>query len=458
MKKLLKKERNDSIYFVGDFNADPHSGRAWRNLTRFRDENNLKCFDVDMLPNDTYTFIGYGSSRGRWLDHFVGKCLENIRIKCMSVLYDVYGSDHVPLEINLDIKVDAYLIEGVGLTNDVNGTCVNWSNLKKEDFERINAIDGEYLENHCHYSFLDCDVTGCHNAQHLEEMDLFLSELIYAVKIGSNEFCRSVHRENKYKIILGWNRHVMGLYKTARQRYLDWRNRGKPLDTLSHGHMLETRQEFKQALNYCKANEHMESCISIVEKFFGKDFKGFWREVKKKKGCTRTTNIINGSNTSKDIVKIFFYKFLSSSCTPEDAEQDFIKTMKENWPTKRKLHMRLSLSTLKKMIFLLKSGMGHDGIHSCFLRNASNLFLEKLVLLINGWSGHCYISKDTLRGTISPTVKDSKGNMTEASNYRPVMQSSCILEIVELHLLNILSEKVHFNSRQFGFQSGVIHI
>ena len=32
----------------------------------------------------------------------------------------------------------------------------------------------------------------------------------------------------------------------------------------------------------------------------------------------------------KDIVKIFFDKFLSSSCTPEDVEQDFIKTMKEN--------------------------------------------------------------------------------------------------------------------------------
>ena len=85
------------------------------------------------------------------------------------------------------------------------------------------------------------------------------------------------------------------------------------------------------------------------------------------------------------------------------------------------MHMRLSLSTLKKLIFLLKSGMGHDGIHLCFLRNASNLFLEKLVLLINGWLGHCYISKDTLRGTISPAVKYSKGNMTEASNYHFVM-------------------------------------
>ena len=70
------------------------------------------------------------------------------------------------------------------------------------------------------------------------------------------------------------------------------------------------------------------------------------------------------------------------------------------------------------------------GFIHVFLRNALNLFLEKLVLLIDGWLGHSYISKDTLRGTISLTVKDSKGNMTEASNYCPVMQSSCILKIV----------------------------
>ena len=119
------------------------------------------------------------------------------------------------------------------------------------------------------------------------------------------------------------------------------------------------------------------------------------------------------------------------------------------------MHVTISVPTLRKLISSLNPGMGHDGIHSLFLKNASDLFLSKLALLINAWYGHCCMSNDVLKGTINPTVKDTKGNITESSNYRPVMQSSCILKIVELHILEILSEKIFFNSRQFGFRRGV---
>ena len=56
---------------------------------------------------------------------------------------------------------------------------------------------------------------------------------------------------------------------------------------------------------------------------------------------------------------------------------------------------------------------------------------------------------------MNPTIKDAKGNITEASNYRPIMQSSCLLKIFEIHLLNIISGKNSFNPRQFGFSRGV---
>ena len=99
--------------------------------------------------------------------------------------------------------------------------------------------------------------------------------------------------------------------------------------------------------------------------------------------------------------------------------------------------------------------MGHDGIHSLFLKHASELFLTKLCVLLNSWFSHCFLSLEVLKGTINPTIKDTKGNITEISNYRPVMQSSCILKIVEMHILQILTEKIIFNHRQFGFRRGV---
>ena len=68
--------------------------------------------------------------------------------------------------------------------------------------------------------------------------------------------------------------------------------------------------------------------------------------------------------------------------------------------------------------------------------------------------GHCYFPVRLLEGDINPTIKDLKGNVSLSANYRPVMQSSLILKIFELHMLEILEEKLHFNSMHFGFSAG----
>ena len=65
LEDILEAIAFDSIYYVGDFNADPTSGRAWRNLSNFVLRNSLKCFDVEALPSDSHTFVGYGNSATR---------------------------------------------------------------------------------------------------------------------------------------------------------------------------------------------------------------------------------------------------------------------------------------------------------------------------------------------------------------------------------------------------------
>ena len=67
---------------------------------------------------------------------------------------------------------------------------------------------------------------------------------------------------------------------------------------------------------------------------------------------------------------------------------------------------------------------------------------------------HCYFPLELLVGDIKPNIKDLKGNVTESSNYRPVMQSSLILKLFELQILEILEEKLDFNPMQFGFKEG----
>ena len=55
------------------------------------------------------------------------------------------------------------------------------------------------------------------------------------------------------------------------------------------------------------------------------------------------------------------------------------------------------------------------------------------------------------KGDINPIIKDTKGNSTDPANYRPVMLYSCLLKIFEMHILDILKEKLFFHFRQLGF-------
>ena len=178
--------------------------------------------------------------------------------------------------------------------------------------------------------------------------------------------------------------------------------------------------------------------------------------MKKQKCCTKNTNIIEGEVDDCKIADKFARNFLQSQNeNSTEEESEFLNSFKNRWRQGRKMYIKISLETLKKLISSLKSGVGHDGIHSKYLKNASEKILNKIVLLLNVCFSHCYLPNSLLKGIISPLVKDLKGNITEMSNYRPVMQSSCILKIFETHILNVLSEKINFSQRQFGFTAGV---
>ena len=46
----------ENIFYCGDFNTDPYiGGRAWRNLSNFMLRNDLQCYDLNLLSEDTVT-------------------------------------------------------------------------------------------------------------------------------------------------------------------------------------------------------------------------------------------------------------------------------------------------------------------------------------------------------------------------------------------------------------------
>ena len=104
LEHLIISHQFDGIYFLGDFNADPFSGRAWGNLCNFLSRNSLECFDFKLLDSSSFTFVSYGNTHTKWLDHIIGRNTKCINLTQSTILYDMIGSDHLPLTATLHIS------------------------------------------------------------------------------------------------------------------------------------------------------------------------------------------------------------------------------------------------------------------------------------------------------------------------------------------------------------------
>ena len=148
----------DSIFFIGDFNADPFTGRAWNNLSVFMYENNSRCLDFELLEKETFTFMSYGGAFTKWLDHIVGRNSNNIALNNVKVIHEKYGSDHFPLAMKF--RICNVNIPKINCQN-------NKINRKKKSYvewEKLNTNEMAIIENsvisdisrYDHYEFMFC--------------------------------------------------------------------------------------------------------------------------------------------------------------------------------------------------------------------------------------------------------------------------------------------------------------
>ena len=293
----------NSIYFIGDFNADPMHGRAWNALTEFMLRNNLTCFDVAMLDKNTITFTSYDNSHSKWLDHIIGRNCQLTIINNVKVHTDKLGSDHLPISATLKVLTDNQICSPKNEQMSVVSTYVDWVNLNTEDIELIDFISLQILD-FIDLSAVKCNKIGCTDREHILEIETMCKKLASSVVTGSQSFAKEKKRKNKYKVIPGWNRRVKSFHKRAREYYVAWlevgRNRNRP-----EFHMMEeSRKEFKKALNECRTSESQEINQSIEEKYRSKKFPEFWKDVRNKKVKNKKSNIIDGISNAQDIVHI----------------------------------------------------------------------------------------------------------------------------------------------------------
>ncbi len=214
---------------------------------------------------------------------------------------------------------------------------------------------------------------------------------------------------------------------------MQWKNKGKPRIGIEFEEMKTARRNFRQVFNYCKTNDMLIRKEKLLNSFNNSNKTNFWKEVKhisKTKKCIN--NEIDGENDVKNIANLFKSKYQnildnpSSQTTPDDYE-NVIDTYMNNEHIN---NCKILKYNVIDSIHSLNEGIGHDFIHTKHLKFASDQFINSLSLLFSSYINHAYMPKEMLFGEIRPIIKNKMGNKTDSDNFRPVMNLSNLLKLV----------------------------
>jgi hypothetical protein len=445
----------DLVYILGDFNAHP-GAPFFSELKDYCEEQQVCLLDTELLPPDSYTFVSDSHGCCRWLDHCVTSLAARQTVVSAKIHYDVFWSDHLPLEIvcNLQhcipkVSVDSYVLD---CNNSRKG--VIWG-------ERDQSQIHEY-HNLCHSKLKMIDFPSeltycadklCDDVEHRTVIDkLYKSIVTVLVEASVYSFKGAAKRRGSY--VTGWNKHVRQAQQKARVCFREWRLNGKPREGVIYETMCNSRREFKSKLKYCLKHKDQIKMDIIAGHHKSKNFSEFWKATNK---LTPKVNIpvsVDGVSTPRDVANLFRSHFkVEPRLGPKDCEQmlDAGRQAPDDPPIK------ITNAEIVKVIKHMYRGRspGHDGLSIEHLQHAGVHLPRVLSMLFTFCLRHNYLPPDLMKTIVVPIVKNKTGDASDKGNYRPISLATILAKVLDGVLNRYLSQNVSLNDAQFGFRSGM---
>ena len=194
MESMIEQHNNDNFITVGDFNADPFYGRTWYDMKNFIDRNNLTCFDKELLPSDSFTYIGFADSYCKWLDHIIGKISEKIKFNYIKIAHDCIGSDHFP--VIASIKIDTNIKYNFKSSENDDKNLINWNTIPKLSLKKISEDAAKIVGTYRDWDVFKCSTDKCSSLKCFDSIVLMYEYMTKPVEYCSNDYKKKLINVN----------------------------------------------------------------------------------------------------------------------------------------------------------------------------------------------------------------------------------------------------------------------
>ena len=441
LSSIIAECEEENVCVIGDFNCAPGTERFSDAQSMFFDHN-VKFYDYEKLPLNSYSHINYGHLTRSWLDHCAvseGLCDA---ISCCELTEDFSTSDHCPLKLTLEMS---YL--PAVMADDVPDHRIKWdfsNGIHKERFS--DRLDIELRRMNVEWSG-ECIITNCDRLDHRICVSAVYNRLNDCIlKCGKEYF--GYHTPVR-KQVPGWNHLVREEYRNYREQFLRWKQVGSPRHGTSATAMRTSRARFKLSLRRCRNNELRLRNEALAQKLAANNTKDFWKHMRSLNPSHKLPFAIDGF-TGSDIIAQKWKEEFESRFNCVDSSRSEMHLHPSNTD--------VDSVTVEEVLFLVgrlsnDKTSGYDGLPAEVFKFGSVLLLKILARLFTLMFLHRFLPLELMKVVLVPILKCKTANAGSSSNYRPIAITTAASKLLELIIQHRIDQFTQTSCSQFGFKS-----
>ena len=460
IENIITLNRDSKFIITADFNCniyDTSHVYSKMILDLMSEYGLVSCFDsiVDFDHHSAFTRYdvktgSYTLIDGILLSKDLVPFVDNVRIS----LYGNNVSDHVPVEIDLHIGIEELPCQKNHLPR-----YVNWSKLTDENLSLFRSKMSEGLASLNVQS--DALLHGdrcCLDDSHKLILEQYYSDIVTAVSYAESFLPKS--NPNIQRSF--WNPELNELKKESQECFHNWKGAGCPRSGPIFDCKKNCHYRYKTALRKSKVAEGRRKSDKLYANLLDKNGISFWNNWNSinKMGPTVSTRI--DGETEDERIASAFAGYFSTVYGGNDTDQhialnqEFYHRFSDYFAD----HINDSLSPyflswadMVDIAAKIKLGKSVSGsIKPEHFIYGSPELLVHFHLLFNGMLQHGFVPTDFLKGTVSPIIKDTQGDVSAPSNYRGITLSVLPAKLFEFAVQKKTAHLLGTDELQFGFK------
>ena len=362
-------------------------------------------------------------------------------------------SDHAPVDMTVKVQLELFPKQ-----KKVETEFIPWSSLTESELSLFrDTMEQKLREIHIPFHSILHGHHSCSDTDHLFEIEKYYNMVIEAIRVADTTLPRKKRGHAKHF----WSSELTMLKRKSIDACNLWKLSGRPGSGPIHVEKNSAKLQYKNALRKAKNESDSTISDSLSNAFISKSYDKFWKNWNSISTRDTEVSCVDGFIDHRQIANAFAKTFSNVfHCTNIPAESELRKKFQAAHTSYSKEHQAesihphyISWSEFLDCISNVSTGKASGGFAKPYhlLYGTPSLALH-LHLLFNAFIQHSYVPQEFLCSIVSPVVKNTSGNYSDSSNYRPITLSSLFSQIFERAIKMKIGHLLYTNDLQFGFK------